>query len=147
MRKSIFATLAAALIVPVLALGASVAMSPVVSAKLSGTAEAPKKGPPAGSGIVVLHLDAKKGTVGWDFKAVKGIDEPLAAHIHEAAKGKAGPVVVPLGKAYTAHGTIKASKKEIAEIEEHPNAYYVNVHTKKYPDGAIRGQLAAGMIG
>jgi hypothetical protein len=39
-----------------------------------------------------------------------------------------------------------ASKKTIEAIESHPNAYYVNVHTAKYPNGAIRGQLVAGMV-
>jgi hypothetical protein len=34
----------------------------------------------------------------------------------------------------------------IDAIESSPNAYYVNVHTAKYPDGAIRGQLVAGMM-
>lgn len=27
-----------------------------------------------------------------------------------------------------------------------PNKYYVSVHTAKYPAGAIRGQLIAGMV-
>lgn len=147
MRKGIMAAVLAALVIPALAVAASSAMSPVVSAKLAGKAEAPTKGDPNGKGIVVLHLDAKKGTVRWDFKGVSGIDRPTASHIHKAAQGKAGPVFVPLGAAYKASGTVKASKKAIAAIEEHPNRYYVNIHTKKYPNGAIRGQLVAGMIG
>ena len=130
---------------PALALAARAAMSPVVSAKLAGKVEVPK-GSPTGSGIVVLHLDAKKGSVCWTFSKVNGIDTPLAAHIHKAPAGKAGAVVVPFGGAYKASGCTKAATALITAIEEHPNAYYVNVHTKNFPAGAIRGQLVAGMI-
>src|SRR5207247_11186295 len=63
-----------------LALAAQAAMSPVVSAKLVGKVEVPK-GSPTGSGIAVLHLNAKKGTVCWTFEQVKRIDKPLAADI------------------------------------------------------------------
>jgi hypothetical protein len=33
------------------------------------------------------------------------------------------------------------SKSLLAAIKKKPSAYYVNVHTKKYMGGAIRGQL------
>lgn len=138
------ATLIAAAI-PALAFAANAAMSPVESAKLVGKTEVPK-GSPTGSGIVVLHLDAKKGTVCWVFEKVAGIDKPLAAHIHKGASGKSGPVVAPLGATYKAKGCAKAPTKVIAAIEEHPSSYYANVHTKKYPAGAIRGQLVVGML-
>jgi hypothetical protein len=36
-------------------------------------------------------------------------------------------------------------KTLVAAIESSPKAYYVNVHTAKYPAGAIRGQLRVGM--
>ncbi len=55
-------------------------------------------------------------------------------------------MVVPFGAAYKAKGCTKAAKSLIAAIESHPNSYYVNVHTAKYPGGAIRGQLVAGMV-
>jgi len=60
--------------------------------------------------------------------------------------GKAGPIVVALGGHYKAKGCTSAPKKTIEAIESNPNAYYVNVHTAKYPNGAIRGQLVAGMV-
>ena len=30
-------------------------------------------------------------------------------------------------------------------ISKNPNMYYFNIHSKKYSDGVVRGQLAAGM--
>jgi hypothetical protein len=141
-RLAATALLAAA----VLASAAGAAMSPVVSSKLAGKNETPK-GAPAGSGIVTIHLNAKKGTVCWAFKGVRGFDRPTAAHIHRGRPGVAGPIVVPFGARYKPAGCTKASARLIGAIEEHPNAYYVNVHSAKYPGGAIRGQLVAGMIG
>ncbi|TML68428.1 MAG: CHRD domain-containing protein [Actinobacteria bacterium] len=135
-----------AVVVPVTAMASSAMMSPVVSAKLLGKNEVPK-GSPTGSGLVVVHLNAAKGTVCWTFAKVVKIGKPMVAHIHKAKVGVSGPVVVPLGGAYKAKGCTKASKKLVGAIEEHPAGYYVNIHTAKYPAGAIRGQLVVGMHG
>lgn len=132
-------------VVPTLALASRTAMHPELGAKLLGTQEVPK-GSPTGHGIVNLTLNAAKGTVCWTFAGIKGIDKPLASHIHKAPNGKSGPVVVPLGGAFKTKGCTTAPKAMIQAIESHPNSYYVNVHTKKYPNGAIRGQLVAGMV-
>jgi hypothetical protein len=142
-RTIVLAALVAAVAIPAVAFGS---MSPVSSAKLTGKAETPA-GDPNGSGLAVLHLDAKKGKVCWAFTKVKNIGTPNAAHIHKGKAGKAGAVVVPLGGAYKAKGCISASKSLVKDIEEYPNLYYANIHNAKYPGGAIRGQLAAGMTG
>jgi hypothetical protein len=138
------ATLAAGA-VPALALATPAAMHPELSARLSGKNEVPKT-PLTGHGIVNLTLDAKKRSVCWTFEGITGIGKPLVAHIHKAPVGKSGPVVVPLGGAFKAKGCTTASSSKLVEaIESGPNAYYVNVHTAKYPNGVIRGQLVAGM--
>ncbi len=124
---------------------ASGAMHPELGAKLLGKAEVPK-GAPAGHGIVNLDLKAAKGQVCWTFGGLVGIDKPAAAHIHRAPPGKAGPIVVPLGGAFEAKGCTTAPKQLIEAIEGNPGAFYVNVHTAKYPNGAVRGQLVAGMV-
>jgi hypothetical protein len=134
-----------AAVVPAAVLAGSTAMSPELSAKLKGTSEVPK-GAPKGHGIVNLTLSASKGTVCWKFEGVGGFDKATAAHIHKAPIRKAGPVVVPFGKSFKAKGCVKAAKSLIEAMESHPNAYYVNVHSAKYPAGAIRGQLVVGMM-
>jgi CHRD domain len=138
-------TLLLAGLVPVVALAGSRAMHPELGAKLVGMVEVPK-GAPHGHGIVNLTLNGAKGTVCWTFAGIAGIGKATAAHIHKGAPRKAGPVVVPFGSAYKAKGCTRAAKSLIAAIESHPNSYYVNVHTAKYPGGAIRGQLVAGMV-
>jgi CHRD domain len=107
------------------------------SARLLGRNEVPKRS--HGSGDVTITITGSK--VCWKFTGLKGIDKPIAAHIHKGKTGHPGPVVVPLGARYTAHGCIFPSPSTAKAIEANPKGYYVNVHTRKYPDGAIRGQL------
>lgn len=135
------ATLAALALVSL----AGAAMHPELSAKLLPQAEAMTKGPAKAHGIVNLTLSASKGRACWSFD-ISGVAKPTAAHIHRGVAGKEGPVVVPLGAAYRAKGCTKAPPKTLAAIEAHPNDYYVNVHDARFPNGAIRGQLVAGMM-
>jgi hypothetical protein len=146
MRK--FLALAiAGLVLPAVALAGGQAMSPVVSAKLKGSNETPVKGDPNGTGFVVVTFNANKGTACWKFKGVKGVAAPNAAHIHKGRKGTSGAVVIAFGATYKASGCAKAPKSTIEKIETNPNRYYVNIHNVKYPAGALRGQLVAGMEG
>jgi hypothetical protein len=135
---------AVGLTVPIVALAARTAMHPELGAKLAGKYEVPK-GSTTGHGIVNLELKAATGKVCWTFELV-GVKSPTAAHIHKGRAGVAGPVIVPLGGAFKTKGCASAPKKTIEAIESQPNAYYVNVHNAQYPDGAVRGQLVAGMV-
>jgi CHRD domain-containing protein len=145
--RTFLALAVVALSVPALAVAAGQSMSPVVSAKLKGSSEAPVKGDPNGKGLAVIHFDTTKGTTCWSFKGVSGIAKPTAAHIHKGGKGASGPVVVPFGSTYKASGCVKTPTGTIEKIETNPNAYYVNIHNTKYPAGALRGQLVTGMAG
>ena len=117
------------------------APSRTYSVKLAGKVEVPP-GPPAGSGKAVVTLRGKSDQVCWTFSSLKGISKVNASHIHKAPKGKSGPVVVAFFTgALKTKGCVTASKSLIAAIAKSPSAYYVNIHTAKYPAGAIRGQL------
>jgi hypothetical protein len=78
---------------------------------------------------------------------VKAIDQPTLAHIHKAKAGKNGDPVVTLQIPDTGDpGLVSECLQNqdealVEDIIEHPQKYYVNVHTTAFPDGAIRGQL------
>jgi hypothetical protein len=91
----------------------------------------------------VITLRGKSHQVCWTFTAVKGFDKPTFAHIHLGPKGRAGNIVVPLstGPTFKPKGCVTASAPIISAIAKNPKGYYVNIHSKKYPGGAIRSQL------
>ena len=114
-----------------------------VTAKLTGAAEVPGPGDPDGSGTVQVTFNPDKGEVCYDMTVAK-IDEATAAHIHEGAVGKDGPVKVALDtpKTGTAKGCTRADAAVIIAIMQDPTGYYVNVHNAAFPKGAVRGQLS-----
>jgi len=95
-----------------------------------------------GKGSFTAHITGKKLSFTLKFSGLTGAAS--AAHIHLGAKGKAGPVIVPLcGPCKTTvTGTVALTAAVIKEIEA--GKTYVNVHTAKFPNGEIRGQLAKG---
>jgi hypothetical protein len=133
------AVLAAAL--PVVALG-SQAKTLKFESSLLGKNEVPK-GAPKGSATVDLTITGSK--VCWKFTKMKNFGKPVVSHIHKGNAGTAGPVYIPLGAAFKATGcTTAPSSSPTAAIAKNPKGFYVNIHTAKYPNGAVRGQLHAG---
>ncbi|HRH41524.1 MAG TPA: CHRD domain-containing protein [Pyrinomonadaceae bacterium] len=112
---------------------------------LSGAAEVPGPGDADGTGTadITLHHDSRE--VCFDLK-ISNIGSATMAHIHKAAAGKAGDVVVtltPLPNNKESHGCVKNVDKDlIKNMKDNPADFYVNVHTAEFPDGAIRGQLS-----
>jgi hypothetical protein len=136
---SLFAVIAVA--VPAVAL-ASHTSTLKFEAYLLGKSEIPKAAP---SGKATAKITITGTKVCWKFLSVKGIGKPVVAHIHKGgAKVANGAVVVPLGGKYAATGCIASTAAIVNAIHKNPKGYYVNVHTAKYPNGAIRGQLHAG---
>ena len=101
-------------------------------------------GDPDGIGSATVLFD---GTTLCFGITVDNLDAPTAAHIHQERAGVNGSIVVPLTA--PADGDLGASSGCIPDVDSdlveeiftHPEGFYVNVHTEKFPAGAIRGQL------
>ena len=111
-----------------------------LEASLTGEKEVPGPGDPDGRGEAEVKV--YKAKVCYELE-VKRIKPATAAHIHVGGPNVAGEIVVTL-KAPTdgsSEGCTPISKQLSKNLRDNPSHYYVNVHNKPYPDGAIRGQL------
>lgn len=114
-----------------------------LSTTLSGAQEVPTPGDTDGSGVAVVTIN---GTTLTYTLLVTNIALPTAAHIHRGTVGVAAPPVVSFNPSFaggTATGTVTIDQALANEIAGNPVGFYVNVHNADFPDGAIRGQLAA----
>ena len=100
-------------------------------------------GDPNGSGEA--YVFSTGGGVVCYVLEVENIETATAAHIHEAAAGTNGPVVVTLSAPSNGEsaGCIDTGDADLAAdiTLRESSAYYVNVHNTEYPGGAIRAQL------
>jgi hypothetical protein len=137
LRRSRIAFAGATLIAGLLASGTI--FSADMKVKLSGDQEVPPVQTSAsGSGTITVNDDKSvSGSV-----TTKGI-KATAAHIHEAAAGKNGPVAIPLEKKseneFSVPAGAKLSDAQFKALKA--GNLYVNVHTDAHKDGEIRGQL------
>jgi CHRD domain len=116
-----------------------------LSATLTGAAEVPGPGDPDGAGTATIRLRVGQAQVCHSISASNITLPAMAAHIHVAPAGVAGPVVVPLitpDSDGSVEGCVSAPRALIKQILKNHAGYYVNVHTSDYPAGAIRGQLS-----
>ena len=111
-------------------------------AQLSGAAEVPPADPD-GTGMARISVNDDSNRICTDLE-VREIGTVTAAHIHRGAAGVNGPVVVTLDPPddNDSDDCDTATDALIDEIRHNPSAFYVNVHTAEYPNGAIRGQVA-----
>jgi len=115
------------------------AMAADIKVTLSGDQEVPPVTTAAkGSGTISVAAD-KSVTGSITTTGVAGV----AAHIHEAAPGTNGGVIIPLTKSGDNGWSVPAGAKltdaQFAALQA--GNLYVNVHSAANKDGEIRGQL------
>ena len=120
--------------------------------QLSGAAEVCPTAPGTcggpGTGTATITIDRNARTLCYTITTQNVTLPLLAAHIHEAPVGEAGPVVVPLFTQPVNAATVGPTcltdldKNLLKDIIRNPENYYVNVHNAPFPNGAVRGQLA-----
>jgi len=113
-------------------------------------------GDPDGRGKAEVRIQVARQRACFDL-SWSNIAAPSMAHIHEGDANTAGPIVVILfmtgdeaapgdqdlpdtlnSVGGCATGVDKAL---LRRIQDHPRAFYVNIHNNDFPAGAIRGQL------
>ena len=111
-------------------------------ATLTG-AQQPGGGDRDGAGRAEISISDNFGQICYDLNAIRRIGPITAAHIHRGAPGVNGPPVFTLKPANEGgyKGCSDSAEWTQDRIENNPQAFYVNVHTAEYPNGAIRGQL------
>lgn len=119
------------------------------TASLAGANEVPGDEPSGdpdatGDALILIEDDQIRFGLSW-----KGSRAPTAAHIHRAPAGENGEIAVelfesplPASRGWGAvTGEVTASEL-VDRIRENPENYYVNIQTRQFPGGALRGQLA-----
>ena len=122
--------------------GAAEATNTTYHANLTGAQEV-GGGDPDGSAMAEVTIADNFDQVCWSVHDVRNIGPVTAAHIHMAARGVNGPVVFPLSKSNEGSwkGCSEGTEWTQNRIQGNAEAFYVNLHTAEYPNGAIRGQL------
>jgi hypothetical protein len=110
----------------------------IAALDLKGTTE------PDATGTAVVRIRRDAGKVCYRLHVGNVTLPTVATHIHRGAAGVSGPVVIPFtapGADGNSSGCSDAATSLIDEIIATPAGFYVNVHTKEHPGGAIRAQL------
>lgn len=120
---------------------ASAATTTKLKATLKGSS-VPTKGDPDGRGTATITIKGSELCYSLSLSNVEATD---GGHIHKGKSGVVGAIIVPLynGKEKR-KGCKTVSPIMAAQIVDHPSGFYVNLHNKQFPKGAVRGQLRKG---
>lgn len=108
-----------------------------------------------GTGTAHVTVNVGQERVCWDLQNLANLDTLIASHIHQAAANAQGPIRISFfnfGEPIDLQGctevpgttAVPFNRARLEDIMQHPENYYVNVHTSAFTGGAIRGQLSRG---
>ena len=99
-----------------------------------------------GAFTVTITKQGSSAVLVWRLTFSRLTGKAVAAHIHSGARGKPGPVIVPLCAPCRTGARGRATVNASVLNALQSGRTYVNVHTAKNPAGEIRGQLGAAAL-
>ena len=115
----------------------------VLAARLSGSNQALTPGDPKARGVALIRIYYTARRLCWRI-TVRDLAGATAAHLHKGEVGQAGPPMLTLSvpeNGEPAQGCIAVERAILRDMLLNPGSYHVNVHSSRYPTGAVRGQL------
>ena len=118
-----------------------VQMGPLADNIFVAMADGGEEVPPVSTGAaaqMALILDARRGDI--LFSLLHGVFDANAAHIHRAPAGVNGAIAVALDhRRRLSFGFARLAASDVALLQA--GGLYVNVHSRRFPAGEVRGQL------
>ncbi|MBB6357165.1 CHRD domain-containing protein [Aminobacter aganoensis] len=92
-----------------------------------------------GTGTADVSLDSATKKLTWTVTSTGLTGDATAAHFHgPAAVGENADPVVDISLS-VASGSADLTDQQMADLQA--GKWYLNIHTQKFPDGEIRGQV------
>lgn len=109
-----------------------------MKAALDGKSESPATDSPA-TATADIKIDTDAKTISWTIKSTGLTGPATAAHFHGPADpGTNAKPEIDISKAIET-GTMPITAEQLADFNA--GKIYVNIHTAKFPNGEIRGQV------
>lgn len=115
----------------------------VLAARLNGANQVLNAGDTKASGVALLRIYYTERRLCWRV-TLRDLVGATAIHVHKGELGQAGPPIVTLSApadGNVAQGCVAVERALMRDMLLNPGSYHVNVHSRRFPTGAVRGQL------
>ena len=116
--------------------------TPAYCAELKGAGPASDALDPDASGTARLELVGT--SIRFHVMTSPNLGKVVATHLHQGGAGVNGPMAIELNPGFEGtafEGSVAVDADLSAKVLANPSQYYVKLHSRKFPGGAIRGQL------
>jgi hypothetical protein len=116
--------------------------TPAWCADLKGAGPASDALDPEASGTARLELGGT--SIRFHIMTSPNLGKVVATHLHQGGAGVNGPMAIELNPGFEGtafEGSVAVDADLSAKVLANPSQYYVKLHSRKFPGGAIRGQL------
>jgi len=119
------------------------AVSTTHHATLTGAEVVTSRGDPDGFAKAQLSISNELDQICYDVGDIRGLAPITSLTINRGRRGQVGPAVLRVERANEGvwKNCVKRSEWLERNIEYSPGAFYVQISTTEFPNGAIRGQF------